>query len=151
MAKFWKSTQFEELKGEWDRRLRESGFEDAEKEVGGERVLKSPSAYAYRNKDRNHLKQADLEYCQMVMECISREENFKDDLDRIIMERTADGKSIAEISRELKTMLPKDRVRSKHGRWAIRYVRRRYEHKWGIRTWKPEEMQKVVKKKAPTQ
>lgn len=138
---FWGNQDFKRLKREWDEKLRESGFEDAEKEVGGERVLRQSADYAYRRKETvGVIRECKLEYFTLLSQKIE-ETRFEDGWDRLIMEMTAEGKSIREISDHLKALIPKGRKRTKHNRMTICYVRRRYEHKWGIRTWKPEEMQ----------
>lgn len=152
MARFWKSKAFQELKEEWDEKLKETGFEDAEKEVDGKTVLKRSSYFiSSRGKSRDNMKEAEREYCQLLEYLVSREENFEDRLDKIIMERTAEGKSIREISDELKDQ-PKIKLKNKMGnksdRNTIAYVRRRYENKWGIKYWKPEQM--VSRKTKPT-
>ena len=69
------------------------------------------------------------------------ETEFEDEADRLIMEWTAEGREIKEISIELKKLGMRKSYRN-----TIRFVRRRYEDKWGIREWKPEEM---VSRKTP--
>lgn len=119
-------------------KLKESGFEDIEVRVGNKDALKQRSGYSYRKRGANIsdiIRESKLTYFTLLAEYAARERHFEDESDRLIMTRTAEGKSIGEISKELK-----DLGRPKYNRDTIRYIRRRYEHKWGIRTWKPEEM-----------
>jgi hypothetical protein len=150
MAKFWRTKQFEAEESKWNEILKRSGFQDIEENVGGERVLKHRSDYAFRagkSGDTALRREAKLTYYTLLAQHLERETNFADEFDRLIMEKTALGLSINEISIELRALLPKGRQRGKHNRNTIRHVRRRYEHKWGIKSWKPEEM---VPKKART-
>lgn len=124
--------------------MAESGFKDAEcdTQVGevGERKLKRFGKFLMRSSARSLRTKEFGDYCRLLAEMVAQENEFEDSFDRLIMERTADGKSIAEISRELRGSMPEGRQRSKFNRDTIRYVRRRYENKWGIRIWKPEQM-----------
>lgn len=156
MAKFWRSSEFKKLQSEWEEKLRQSGFEDAEKEVGGDRVLKQRADYAYRSSTTATI-EAKEEYFQLLSSWVRIETQFDGESffqlplplpgvdplelkrnissDRLIMEMTAAGKNIQEISRELKR-----RRMEKHNRDTIRYIRRRYEDRWGIRRWTREQM-----------
>lgn len=143
----WQTTRFKELEAEWEKKLAESGFEDAEKKIAGERVLKQSADYAYRRKEHTEeYREAKLAYYSLISQKIHGT-RFDDDSDKLIMEKTAEGWSIQEISRELKHLeMPK------FNRDTIRYIRRRYETRWGIRHWKPEEMvsRKVATPSSPT-
>lgn len=146
MAKFWASRAFKELDHKWDRILAEDGFKDAEESGDSDRFLREFSRDKFLRSDpKSRTKtaitiEASFRYFQAITELAAMETEFNDDFDRLIMERTGEGRSIREISEELKAILPSDRRRSKHNRDTIRYVRRRYEHKWGLKTWKPEQM-----------
>lgn len=145
MPKFWKSKEFEAKQKEWDRKLEESGFSDAEISKDGERFLKvRTSEIMQRGRLFNAFtgisRESSEEYFRILSQKISQEAAFEDELDRLIMERTAEGKTIKEISNELKKMLIPGQTRNKHDRNTIRYIRRRYENKWGIRIWTPFQM-----------
>lgn len=136
--KFWRTNQFETLKAEWEKKLKESGFEDAEADIGGERHLKQRASnpYAHRYRCEEELpRESKLTYFLLIAQMCAREQDFKDTSDRLIMERTSEGWTITEISKELKK-----RALFKHNRDTIRYIRRRYEAKWGIRIWSREQM-----------
>ena len=132
-----------ELQKKWDRILAETGFEDIEKEIGGERVLKQSADYAFRRKEHTEIyREAKLNYHCLISARLHTTQ-FDDASDRLIMERTAEGRSIQEISAELKNLGWR-----KHNRDTIRYIRRRYETRWGIKSWKEED---CVSRKVLTQ
>lgn len=137
MRKYWESREFECLEAEWDQKLKEAGFEDAEEKVKGERLLKyrfDRSLFCWKDRDElTH--EARQHYFLMLSELVDRETEFAHESDKIIMERTAEGRKISEISKELKTL-----KKFKSHPNSIRFVRRRYEHKWGIKSWMPEQM-----------
>lgn len=136
MQKWWRSERFEALEREWNQILKETGFEDCEKEVAGTRVLKQTSDYAYRRKETSEItRENKLTYFMLLAQHVSTEKSFSDESDAIIMMLTSNGWNIKEISTELRKL-----GKAKHNRDTIRYIRRRYEHKWGIKTWKTEEM-----------
>lgn len=151
MAKFWTLSEFKNLKAEWDEKLKKSGFVDAEIEVNGFVKLRAHSAYygrfgnVFRHVKNEETRQARTDYFLRLAQAFQLAE-FEDDLDRLIMERTVEGKTIKEISDEIKSLKPPGKERTKHNRNTIRYIRRRYEKKWGIREWKAEQM---VSRKAP--
>ncbi len=136
MAKFWRSSEFEALNKEWSQKLTEAGFEDCEKEIAGQRVLKQSADYAYRRKECTEIyRESKLTYFMLLAEHLTKEKNFDDESDRLIMSWTAEGWTIKEISRELRRL-----GKIKHNRDTIRYIRRRYENRWGIKNWKTEQM-----------
>lgn len=141
MQKFYKTKQFNELKQAWDKILENSGFVDIEKEKNGERVLKTCSMSIFYRRGPKNIEITDLikdhrqSYYQLLAEHVAKELAFEDESDRIIMQRTSEGYKISEISLELKAL-----NKAKFNRDTIRYVRRRYENKWGIKNWKPEQM-----------
>jgi hypothetical protein len=141
VVKFWKSPQFEVLEEEWDQKLEDSGFEDQEKKVNGERALKIPTSCLGRTggvfrHNRSEVKRnSKIEYFALISEWVQRETDYEDESDRLIMERTAEGKRIREISEELQKLGMR-----KHNRITIRFIRRRYEDRWGIKKWRPVDM-----------
>jgi len=136
MSKFWKSRQFKEIAADWDKKLQATGFVDAEKEWNGRRVLKQTADYAYRRRETTELiRETKLNYFLALASHITKERHFADKSDRFIMEKTADGWTIQEISLAMQSLGMR-----KSNRDTIRYIRRRYEHKWRIREWTPQEM-----------
>lgn len=134
--KFWRTREFDSLNKEWSSILKNEGFKDCEKELHGERVLRRYADYDYRhNKTPKEMVEERAAYYLLLYQMALGEAHFADDSDRLIMLRTSEGKSIREISLELQSM-----GKPKHNRDTIRYIRRRYEHKWGIRIWLPAQM-----------
>jgi hypothetical protein len=136
MEKFWKSKEFEALQREWDLKLLEDGFEDAERRVNGDVLLWKPADRACQDVNAAHVvREGRLEYFTLISQAASEETGYEDYSDQLIMERTGEGRNSREISEELATL-----GMWKSNRNTIRHVRRRYENKWGIRSWKPEQM-----------
>ena len=146
MAQFWKTKQFKTLERQWEKKLQDAGFKDAEKTVKGERVLITSSVCVYRRRVEpvEEKRTAATEYFSMLSTLFMKEV-FHDESEKIIMELTAEGKKIKEISDILK-----ERGMKKFNRDTIRYIRRRYEHKWGIKQWAPEQMVSRRVSKRPT-
>lgn len=136
MTKYWKTPRFKSLSVEWEARLKASGFKDAEKTWNGERVLKQTADHAYWRQGTVELvREAKLNYFLALSQHILLERKWTDKADRFIMERTAEGWTIQEISSAMQAL----KLR-KSNRDTIRYIRRRYEHKWRIREWTPAQM-----------
>jgi uncharacterized protein Smg (DUF494 family) len=136
MQKFWKTKQFQAINKNWNSKLSESGFKDAEIEKHGEFYLKKHSHCDNRHHENVAIVRENKQaYFHILDEYIQKETDFPDESDRLIMELTAQGFHICEISETLRSLFLK-----KNHRNTIRFIRRRYEHKWGIKTWKPEDM-----------
>lgn len=151
---------FKELQEIWYAKLATVGFVDIEKDG---QLLTSASypyrhigsktqkaSYPYRHVGSEDAKSITSNYFQrldafyrvlgakqLYFEMISSRvqvEKFDCDADEIIMRRTAEGAQIKAISEELKVL------GHKNERKTIRYVIRKYEHRWNIKTWKPEQL-----------
>lgn len=152
MRKFWETQSFQRLEKEWHEKLKSAGFKDEEKKIDGDWALKHNSSCYGRFGNRfTALRAIKLDpgqieqrstYYLLLSQRLNQNPDFMDESDRIIMQKTAEGWSIREISDELKRL-----KLTKFNRDTIRYVRRRYEHKWGIRQWMPIQM---VSRKAHT-
>jgi hypothetical protein len=136
MRKVWRLSEFRDLKQEWEERLFYDGFVDIEVEKNGTRQLKK-FADAPTHDAKMTPEQAEIraDYFSKIEQFVAKETGFEDESDRLIMERTAAGCLIWEISKELR-----EKNLKKSNRDTIRYIRRRYEMRWGIRHWRPEEM-----------
>jgi hypothetical protein len=134
MAKIYQSRQFLELSREWDTKLQRSGLVDIEETVGGEKVLKQNSANAFRQASRIE-RDTRPEYFSMIAECWHKE-NWQCPIDRCIMLGVSEGLKIKDISLLVNKLLgPR-----KSERKTIRYIIRKYEHKWGIRLWRKDQL-----------
>lgn len=136
MTKFWKTQAFKELEKEWAEKLKQSGFVDEELNVNGYRILKQSAKFQFYLSSRALLfKETKEQYYELIAYNVHHEEKWPDESDRLIMEKTGEGWTIREISALLRSLGLK-----KHNRDTIRYIRRRYEHKWGLKVWKPIQM-----------
>ena len=129
--KFYQTDEFLRISKEWEKRLEKSGFIDAEK--GQQTVIR------YRQNDNEWIESKAL-YYQALQECVSRA-RFDCEIDRIVMTLKAEGARITEICAALLAN------GFKKYRGTVRLVIRKYEAKWGIRTWKPEQLNYNLKLK----
>lgn len=125
---FWRTRRFKILSHEWNIRLKSSGFEDAEIELKQERALKQRATNCYRQASQLE-RDSRLEYYSFLGH-LAHNTLFPNDLERYIMVRHSEGATIKEIEEEIQ-------IRE---RKTIRYIIRRWQTKWGIRTWSLQEM-----------
>lgn len=128
--------KFKSLQKHWYDLLRLSGFEDIEKLVGGELVLRQTANHQLR--DVNQLdKEIREEYFTIIFHKINDEKTvFRNEVDRIIMQEHAEGAMIREIMRTL-SIIGESRSRA-----SVRYIIRRYEVAWNIRKYTPRQLNK---------
>ena len=140
--KFYQTPEFRKLECEWERKLAADGFSDIEETVGSEKKL---AQYALRFGSRQEhfvQKEAKIRYFQLLQGAACQA-HFDNDLDRLVMSMKAEGARITEICRVL---LKKGILKY---RGTIRLIIRKYENRWGIRNWKPEQLDYNLKKKKP--
>lgn len=117
----------------WNSRLQDVGFEDIELESG-------PNHVQLLDKDQvSDEQRATIEYYDRLVAAFNSEQ-FEDDTHKFIMGRVCEGDKKCAIVRALH-----ERGQRIH-RETVRYVIRRYEHKWGIRTWDQNLMTSWVRK-----
>lgn len=132
MSAFWRNKDFKLLSKHWNKILAENGFEDAEIELKDERTLKQRSSNSYRQASEIE-REARLIY-YVALGGLASNTNFQDAIDRIVMTSHSDGKTIKEIVEELLNLgISRDRK-------TVRYIIRRWQTKWGIKTWSLEQM-----------
>lgn len=122
MKKFWQSNKFKRLEKKWDEILKGSGFKDIE---WNRTKLKQTANHNYWG-----MTQVQIENKQRYWELIRirfHEENFEDNVERIVMARTARGSKQKEICQELATL------GHRCHRNTVRKIQRRFEIKWGIK------------------
>lgn len=132
MSKYWQTDAFSALEEQWDAKLKKSGFVDAEKTVNKERVLIQNTPNAYRQAP-----QVTREAKEQYFTLVSYHMGYKpprDRIERIIMHNLSFGARIGEICEQLK-----DLGGSCH-RQTVRFIIRKYEHKWKIRRWSKEKL-----------
>lgn len=124
--KFWETNEFKELEKEWYRKLEENKFLDIEKKKNGESFLRQRSGYCYRRTIQNQVS-ARQEYYELMAQCFQSEFRFKDEIEEYVMEKTAHGGSINEISRVLRN------INERYHRGTIRLIIQKFEARWGIK------------------
>lgn len=144
---FYKTEEFQQLQQDWYGKLKQDGFEDIEKEVKGERVLRQRASYAF-----HHTAGKDPELLRAYYALLSEHlagEPWANDIDRIILTRLAEGATISAISKTLKEL-----GQPLWHRQSIRFRIRKYEHNLGIRHWTEHQLNppwRTGKKKQPIQ
>lgn len=128
----WKTSSLKELYKEWEKKLKDSGFEDAEQSVGNDRVLKQ---YATNFSRQEPLDQtlARGRYYDLLLHRVNQS-RFLDPVHKTIMHRTAKGAKNSEIHQELREAGIRINIHT------IYLIIRRYEYQWGIRKWTAKEM-----------
>ena len=122
--KFWQTKEFKELEKEWYSRLKEAGFGDAEKEDSG--LLKQRASNCYRQEDAIR-REAKMQYYILLGQALNQETEFRDDVERFVMERKAEGFTIERISEELKNR------NERCYRGTIRKIIQKYEARWQVK------------------
>jgi|SRR5271166_402205 len=128
----WKTKELKELYLEWEQRLKDSGFEDAEQTVGNDRVLKQFSTNFSRQEPMEQTL-ARGRYYDLLRHQLNSV-RFKNPIHKYVMHRTADGAKNSEIHAEL---LSKGQSVNIH---TVYLIIRRYEYLWGVRKWTAKEM-----------
>lgn len=126
--KYHQTEDFKQLQKEWYDKLKQIGFRDIEVTVGTEQKLMQYST-GLRLVDNDK-----LAYYQALTYFVFTEQ-FDNDTDRLVLTRRADGVKIKDISAEMRHMGLKHFHRE-----SIRYIIRRYEVRWGLKTYKPSQM-----------
>jgi hypothetical protein len=116
--KFWNTEKFKKLEKTWNKKLAESGFVDIEHKSGN---LKQNASNSYRTTIRETI-DSKLRYFELLGQGI-QEEDFKDLIERFIMEKKGEGLSTLEICRQLR----------RFHRAKVSEVIRHYEIKWKIK------------------
>lgn len=124
--KFWQTKRFKELQREWDLKLAEAGFKDAETSTKGNRVLRQKASNCYRQACQV-IREAKQRYYDMLGEGYHKETAWVDEVEGFVMEQRAHGVKIKRICEELKDM------GERCHRETVRGIIRKYEVKWKIR------------------
>lgn len=127
---FWKTKAFKNLETEWYEKLLKNGFVDIEQD---ENFLRRMTADIFRKKVSDVTNANKASYYAIISSYV-QEESFKDEADRIIMTMVSDGARIKSISCVLKSK------GFKNNRATVRFTIRRYEMKWGIKTYEPQQL-----------
>ena len=123
--KFWQTQTFKEIEDYWYGQLERFGFKDAEKTINGNSVLKQSASNSYRNAKQVE-RDAKLAYYSLLQgHC--NQEAFQDDIEKLVIERRADGFKIKQICEELRSL------NERSHRETVRKIIVKYELKWGIK------------------
>lgn len=128
--------QFRALQEHWYEILEDSGFKDIEKITNGELVLRRSSSTIYSTYKSDNFNKAMKEEYFRIMSQISQdiETKFKNEVHKYILFRYCEGSRIKEIVIELKARgTPRTRD-------SVRYIIRRYENRWGVKSYGPKEL-----------
>lgn len=119
---FWKTKQFQALSKIWELKLKDSGFIDAESRYGNIKTREAVSTYGKATPLERETRQ---EYFRILGK-LTNETKFKNELERLVMTLHSEGHTIKDIV---------ERLHIARDRKTIRYIIRRWQMKWGIRTW----------------
>ena len=136
--KYYETDDFKALEKEWEAKLKASEFEDAERTVNGERVLKQHAENVYRQADLL-TRENKATYFTMIAQRTAREK-FTNPVDKIVMTMLAEGKKIKEIVYFLQEHQHRRRSHGPIHRRTVSYIIRRYEQKWGIKKWSTKQL-----------
>lgn len=132
MGQFWRTSKFRCLNKEWNKKLKDSEFEDAEIDLKGDRSLKQRSSNCYRQATQLE-RESRLDY-YLLVGSLANDTEFETELEKLVMIRHAEGATIKEIVEEIKRQgMPRERRN-------IRHIIRRWQAKWGIRSWTLKQM-----------
>ncbi len=131
---YWQTQHFKALQKAWYQRLEAAGFEDVEELVNGEMLLKQSAQHVVRNLDEIGL-DAKVSYFRALAQNV-HEAEFRNEVDKTILTRFADGENITKICEVLSM---EGRSRCRH---TVRYTIRKYEMNWGIRSYTPKQLHK---------
>ena len=132
MEQFWRRKTFKVTLQIWNKKLEKSGFIDAEVELKGDRALKQRATNSYRQASELE-RDTRLEY-YCFLGYLANNTIFPNELEKFIMLKHADGHTIREIV---------DMARL-NGisvfRKTVMHIIRRWQMKWGIRSWSLRQM-----------
>lgn len=136
MAEFWRTPNFKVLLKTWNSKLKESGFADHELEIKEERVLKQRSTNCYRQADELE-RESRFEYFSFLG-FLANNTEFNNELEKLVMLKHSEGLTIKQIADEIKGILCG--VGYESHRKTVRHIIRRWQTKWGVKTWNQKQM-----------
>ncbi len=138
--KYWLTPGFKALQRAWYAELVKDGFEDAEELVADEMKLRQIAAHPYRNAESIGMETKES-YYRILFQKVQGSA-FDNDIDRIVLTMFAEGAKVARIVESL----------GAHGkarcRETVRYIIRRYEMQWGLKSYSPQKLQKRAQRTA---
>lgn len=132
--------QCRKLYEKWNKKL---GFQDLEKLlVKKDKTGKPVNAQLILKKDAVDDAFRDLPTAEVTrkfdyyhsMSTYAQQEKFDDEADRIVMQMRGEGTPIKDICAALK------KQGHKHHRQTVRFIIRKFEYRWGLKQWKPNQL-----------
>lgn len=142
---YWKTARFKAMQEAWYAKLEESGFKDAEEMRDGEMMLKQTGDHMLAwhttrmEYTGNLLKFESKETYYRILGEKVQDSAFQNDVDRIIVTMLAEGHRVKEITEELASQ------GESRCRMTIRMTLRKYEMKWGLRSYSPKQLNKKAR------
>ncbi len=130
---FWKTKNFLSLQREWEKKLKDSGFEDIEEVIGGERRLRQAANNFSRSETSEQMEAKSL-YYDLIRRGVELEQ-FTNPMHKLILTRVGDAMEHKQILRELKKKYWGYNRKYVPNIHTIYFIIRRYEHKWKIKKW----------------
>lgn len=132
MEQFWRTRHFKVLAKVWDFKLEQSGLRDCEIDLKNERVLKQRSSSSYGKAD-GFERESRLEY-YCFLGYLVHNTKFETELERLVLTKHAEGSTIKEIVEAINVLgINRDRR-------TIRFIIRRWQTKWGLKSWTLQQM-----------
>lgn len=140
--KYYQTDSFRREAELWEKVLEQEGLPDIEKRIGEDYVLKQNSSNVYRQMDSTRREAKEIYYQRLATALLFA--SFDTEIDQIVMVLKAQGHKITEICKSL--------AAAGVGRYrrTVRLIIRKYEDRWGIRSWSPEQLKYSWKKKTLT-
>jgi hypothetical protein len=126
VAEFWRTKTFKALNDKWYSKLKDSGFVDQEKGL-----LKKHGGY---EKASQLERETRLEYYCRLSHLASNTE-FINKFEKLVMLMHSEGFSITEICHEIGDVKHFERDRK-----IVRYTIRKWQNRWGIKSWSLKQM-----------
>ena len=118
---------------QWNCILKDADFIDCETtDISGERVLKQRATNAYRQADELE-RDTRLQYYSLLGH-LAHNTKFDSQIEQLIMIRHSEGAEIKEIVEEIKL------TGSYRCRKMVLFIIRRWQMRWGVKTWSLKEM-----------
>lgn len=130
--------EFKKLQREWYQKLADLGFKDIEEFKGEELVLKESYNDCFRP-NRHNKSEFDRSMQEEYFRCLAHKAFdettvYRNEIDKHILIRYSEGAKIKTIITEL-SVLKKPLRRN-----TIRFIIKRYEMAWGLKNYKPNEL-----------
>lgn len=125
--KFWQTKEFRELEKEWYLKLAGEKFPDIEKEINGEGGLKQRASNCYRGASLTEV-ETRARYYELLAQGVHNELEFRDGVEKYVMEQRSMGITITQIAVQLK------QLGERCHRETVAKIIWKYEAKWCVKT-----------------